>query len=93
MTSRLADRLYEQVRREPMETAFRVRAPRLPMRAWRRALMDTLKALPVPRWFVLRNVHQSPPLALLQSATTITPCLTDRAGPWGHQLAVCDRRR
>ena len=30
----------------------------------------TLKAL-VPRWFVLRNVHQTPSLALLQSRTTL----------------------
>jgi hypothetical protein len=34
------------------------------------SLADTLKAL-VPRWFVLRNVHQSPSLSLLQSRTTL----------------------
>ncbi|HEY8943868.1 MAG TPA: hypothetical protein VIM73_06395, partial [Polyangiaceae bacterium] len=35
------------------------------------SLTNTLKVL-APRWFVFRNVHQSPPLSLLQSRTTLS---------------------
>jgi DNA helicase HerA-like ATPase len=34
------------------------------------SLANVLKLL-APRWFVLRNVHQEPPLVLLQSRTTL----------------------
>jgi hypothetical protein len=34
-------------------------------------LADILKVL-ASRWFVLRNVHQTPPLQLLQSRTTLS---------------------
>jgi len=34
------------------------------------SLANVLKLL-APRWFILRNVHQQPPLVVLQSRTTL----------------------